>query len=804
MKLHTVFSLFERSLRSGMVYENQVGTLAKFLHFCVTQKESQEVLAFFKDFGVNDLTGLSQKLSALYQQEDVAWSNDSFTLVPNFSSLLKKDSVIRESDIASSNGGAFLDMSQKDPENPEVNFNDVRFITFMEVMYKSLNAEGDTALLITLENAGFDWDKVYNEVDTKVSEDKAQSKEEVVDPKSELAKLCENLNQMAEEGRLEEVIGRDAVILETMEVLAKKKKNNPVLIGKAGVGKTAVAEGIALKIYNNDFPSERVRNFFKNAIVFNLQVANMVAGTQLRGQFEQRVMNLMKEIKKMSDEGIYKPILFIDEIHSIVGSGNNNGLDLSNIIKPALSKGDLSCIGATTDEEWRKFIESNKALKRRFTQISVEEPTRGQTIEILNKAKVYYEKYHNVRFTDASIERMVDLSIEFINDSALPDKAVDLMDSAGAKFKLNEGEHVQTKDGGEEVVIDVREVEITLAMKKNIPVDTVMNKKTKSKHQPVAPKIKKSLFGQDHAVDLVAEVIENHQAGLNESDKPMGGFLFVGPTGVGKTELAKLVAKILKGKLIRLDMSEYIEPHSVAKLTGAPPGYVGYENGGKLNELEKHPYSVLLIDEIEKAHPKVQEVFLQALDNARVTDSRGNEISFRNVMVIFTSNAGAREGAVETIGLGPSSSRESVKQMRQRQMIDNKFLPELQGRIKEVGGIVSFNPLPKELMGSIVSKHLNEFNDERLVPQGIILKSGQDLVDWILNHKDCEPKFGARPIKGIINRYIKPIVRNIILENRDKDEMDNYTVEIFVKDGVLSHTVSNNDQTVAQEEPVEV
>lgn len=583
-------------------------------------------------------------------------------------------------------------------------------------------------------NSGFDYNRFLDDFEGA----NAQTAEDSI-----INELCTNLNQMAKDGKIDPVIGRDDEILKTVEVLGKRKKNNPVLIGKAGVGKTAIAEGLALKIVNGDVPDT-----IKRGVVFQLEVVNMVAGTQFRGQFEEKMTKMIKEFAELEEKGDILPILFIDELHSIVGSGNSNGLDFANIIKPALAKGKLRCIGATTGEEWQKFINQDRALKRRFSQVDVEEPTRNQTIEILKQARKYYEAKHNLTYDDSACERAVDLSMEFITDSALPDKAVDLFDLTGSIHRIK---GLETVSG--------REVEYSLHRNKGIALDAIREVKSKKAQEPMAPKIKKDLFGQDHAVDQVVEVLEYSLAGLQDDNKPLGSFLFVGPTGVGKTELAKLLAREMKAHFERIDMSEFMEQHSVAKLIGSPPGYVGFEQGGRLTKvIEKNPRCVLLLDEIEKAHIRVQDILLQAMDNAKITDSQGNPVSFKNVLILMTSNVGAREMMnTKPIGLGSRVPNAAARKIN-KDRINYYFSPEFQGRLN---GLVEFGGLSKDFMGKIVLKKVRVLNETRLQGRGKV-ELDEAAIQWIID-KGYNPDLGARPIEDTVKKYIYSEVKNALL-----------------------------------------
>lgn len=637
--------------------------------------------------------------------------------------------------------------------NQESNLDMFLYHTINELNDKHSNE--DIGFLLKLEASGFQFDKYLQEFKKKYK----TSSQEII------KELCVNFNELASQGKIDPVIGREDEVLRTIEILSKRKKNNAVLLGKAGVGKTAIAEAIALAIVEDKVPKQ-----LKNAVVYNLEMANMVAGTSFRGQFEEKMINLLKEFEELENSG-KMPILFIDEIHTIAGSGAANGgaLDFANIIKPALSRGKLRCIGATTDAEWNKFINQDKALKRRFSQINVEEPNRLQTIDILKGAKKYYEEKHKVAYTDQAITKCVDLSIEFMNDSALPDKALDLMDVAGAIYKLKNTE-----------IVDTPEMENALSRLKNISLDMIRAKRHDQSPKPIEPEIKKALFGQDEAVKAVVQVVEKSLAGLQDEDKPVGSFLFVGPTGVGKTELAKLLAKQMNAHLERIDMSEFMEPHSVSKFIGAPPGYIGYDTKGRLAVLEKHPHCVLLLDEIEKAHPKVLDILLQAMDNAKVTDSQGDVLNFKNAVIIMTSNAGAREASETKVGLMSQTTSAKIDP----KAIANVFSPEFRNRLN---GVVYFNSLSKDLMVNIVAKYVQKLQNTRLNPKGIKLVVSEAAQNYIVD-KTYDPLMGGRPIeRGVQTMIADPLVKEI-LYGEIKNGKKNVSVDL--KDGELTFSYS--------------
>lgn len=636
-------------------------------------------------------------------------------------------------------------------------------VSFESFLYHSIKhaaeVSGDTDFIYCLSDSGFQVDRFLSEFEKNSTGPTSPPK-----PKSVINELCVNLNELAKAGKIDPVVGRDDEILRTIEVLAKRKKNNVVLLGKAGVGKTAIAEGLALAIVEKKVPES-----IQKAQIYNLEIANMVAGTQYRGQFEEKMMKLLAEFKDLEDKG-GMPILFIDEIHSMVGSGNSNGLDFANIIKPALSRGHLRCIGATTESEWLQFINRDKALKRRFDQVVISEPSKEETLKILKGAKKYYEEKHGLTYSDAALSRVVELSVEFITDNALPDKALDLLDYTGSVFKLKGAK-----------TIEPAEVEKSLSRMKLIPLE-VISKKVNEVQQPLGPALKANLFGQDHAIDSVVGVVERSLAGLQAEEKPMGSFLFVGPTGTGKTELAKLLAKEMKCNFARIDMSEYMESHSIAKLIGSPPGYVGHEQAGLLQKVlsKNNGKTVLLLDEVEKAHPRIMDIFLQAMDNSKVTDSQGNEIDFKHVLILMSSNLGARESAARKVGF----NIDTTPQVNNKAVSDF-FSPEFRNRLS---GVVHFNALSKELIINIVKKFIKNLNESKLAPKGISLSLDAKAEEWLAN-VSYDPQMGARPTARKIDEYVTSVITSAILYGPLKAG-DKKKIKVSVKDNALTFKYS--------------
>lgn len=572
-----------------------------------------------------------------------------------------------------------------------------------------------------------------------------------------ITELCTNLNLKAKEGKVQAVIGRDLEVEQLVNILKKAKKNNPVLVGKAGVGKTAIVEGLAKRITEGDVPAA-----LKNAVIYELRVMDMVKGTSFRGQFEQKMSDLLEEFKDL--EASETPILFIDELHTIMGagSGGSGGLDFSNIIKPALARGELRTIGATTTDEWFKFIKENPALDRRFIAVTVKEPSVEDTLKILEGSLPYYEKSHGVLYKKGTLERAIDLSQQFIVDNALPDKAFDLIDYAGSMCAVKSKKNVEIED-----------IEYALARHKNIDLDSIMEARRDSL-EPLAPKIKEVIFGQDAAVEKVCRTVEKSLAGLNPPDKPYGSFLFTGPTGTGKTELAKQIAKAMRAHFYRLDMSEFMESHSVAKLIGAPAGYIGYDNGSSLSKIiNENPRTVLLLDEMEKAHPDVYKLFLQVMDYGKLTDSKGKEINFRNVLLIMTSNAGTQIKS-KTIGLNIEDKSSGINQSE----IERIFSPEFRARLTG-NGPIEFNPLNKTILLKIVHKYLEDIQKDRLNKLKIKLDLSPEAAEKIAE-LGIKKNLGARPIKDYIENEIVEPLTDLILFGKLKNLSKEKNVKIIL------------------------
>lgn len=582
------------------------------------------------------------------------------------------------------------------------------------------------------------------------------AKEQQAEEQEQQDNAVSNLNQLAIDGKIDPIIGREEDIHYISEILAKKKKNNVMLLGLPGSGKTALAEGLALGIVN-----KTVHPSLFDKTVYMIDVAAMLAGTKFRGDFEQRAQNI---INKLSED--QNSIVFIDEIHTVMGAGagTNGGLDLANMLKPHLARGALRCIGATTFDEYKAVVEKDKAMVRRFTNYTITEPSKKHMMEIMHGLRDTYSAFHGVEYSDQSIELMYDLATKYIQNRANPDKTVDIFDSVGAYCKINGSTSVKDED-----------VYAIVSKVSNVPVTAMTNEKDDG-YVDLDSKIKKNLFGQDHIVDKVTEQILMAKAGLVESNKPMASFLLIGTSGTGKTELARQVAKNLDVPLLKYDMSEYQESHSVSKLIGAPPGYAGYDenSAGLVDDIEQNPNCVLLVDEIEKAHPKVLDLFLQIMDDATLKSSQGKTVKFNNVIVLMTSNAGAREGNDTPIGF---SLQKDVHKKSVNEAVKKFFRPEFLNRLD---GIETFNNLSMADVIRIVDKEIAVVND-MLSSHGVVLNVSE-AVKTLIATEGFDPKMGARPIKRVIAEKIKKPLSKMIVSG----EVTNGTkVKAQVKDGEI-------------------
>ncbi|QWK76658.1 ATP-dependent Clp protease ATP-binding subunit ClpA [Ochrobactrum sp. BTU1] len=596
-----------------------------------------------------------------------------------------------------------------------------------------------------------------------------------------LTAYCVNLNEKAKSGRIDPLIGRDSEISRTIQVLCRRSKNNPLYVGDPGVGKTAIAEGLAKRIVEGDVPEA-----LADATIFSLDMGTLLAGTRYRGDFEERLKQVVKELEEYPGA-----VLFIDEIHTVIGAGATSGgaMDASNLLKPALSSGAIRCIGSTTYKEYRQFFEKDRALVRRFQKIDVNEPSIPDAIEIMKGLKPYFEDFHKVKYTVDAIKSAVELSARYISDRKLPDKAIDVIDETGAsQMLLPENKRKKT--------IGVKEIEATIATMARIPPKSV----SKDDEQVLAhleSELKRVVYGQDLAIEALSSAIKLARAGLREADKPIGSYLFSGPTGVGKTEVAKQLASSLGVELLRFDMSEYMERHTVSRLIGAPPGYVGFDQGGLLTDgVDQHPHCVLLLDEIEKAHPDLYNILLQVMDHGSLTDHNGKKIDFRNVILIMTTNAGAADMAKAAIGFG--STRREGDDM---EAINRLFTPEFRNRLD---AIVPFGPLPVPVIHQVVQKFVLQL-EAQLAERGVTFELTEPAIAWLAD-KGYDERMGARPLARVIQEHIKKPLANEVLFGKLKHG-GTVRVDVTTKDDgktdLALETVSDKPVTPKKDIPAE-
>ncbi|MCE4317004.1 ATP-dependent Clp protease ATP-binding subunit ClpA [Xanthomonas hortorum pv. gardneri] len=601
----------------------------------------------------------------------------------------------------------------------------------------------------------------------KLGEDGEQPSASDGEPKSEggegeakgdaLAEFATNLNEQARNGKIDPLVGRADEIERTIQVLCRRRKNNPLYVGEAGVGKTAIAEGLAKRIVDNDVPE-----VLAEAVIFSLDLGALVAGTKYRGDFEKRLKGVLAALKKVPNA-----VLFIDEIHTIIGAGSASGgtMDASNLIKPALSSGELRCIGSTTFQEYRGIFEKDRALARRFQKIDIVEPTVGETFEILQGLKPKYEAHHGVTYADDALQAAVDLSVKHIGDRLLPDKAIDVIDEAGARQRL-------LPEGKRKELIDIEEIETIVAKMAQIPAKQV-SATDKDVLQHLERNLKMVIFGQNPAIETLAGSIKLARSGLANPEKPIGNFLFAGPTGVGKTEVTKQLALQLGIELVRFDMSEYMEAHSISRLIGAPPGYVGFDQGGLLTEkVVKTPHCVLLLDEVEKAHPDIFNILLQVMDRGILTDTNGREANFKNVILVMTTNAGATQASRRSIGFTKQDhSTDAMESIRRG------FTPEFRNRLD---AIVQFQPLGFDHILRVVDKFIIEL-EMLLQEKHVSLSATPTARDWLAQH-GFDPLMGARPMSRVIQEKIKRPLADELLFGK---LVEGGRVNIDVKDGEL-------------------
>ena len=568
-----------------------------------------------------------------------------------------------------------------------------------------------------------------------------------------LENFCINLNKKASEGKIDPLIGREKEVNRTIQILCRRQKNNPLFVGEPGVGKTAIAEGLARRIVNQEVPE-----VLNNAIIFQLDMGSLLAGTRYRGDFEERLKSVIKEIEKTEGS-----ILFIDEIHTIIGAGATSGgaMDASNLLKPALANGSIKCIGSTTYKEFRNYFEKDRAMVRRFQKIDVEEPSPEDAVKILKGLKPYYEDHHKVKYTQQAIQGSVDLSVKYLHDKKLPDKAIDVLDESGAaQMLLAEDKRRKT--------IGIKEIEETIALMARIPPKSV-SKSDAEILRNLERDLKRTVYGQDKAIVALSSAIKLSRAGLRQPDKPIGCYLFSGPTGVGKTEVARQLADTMGVKMLRFDMSEYMEKHAVSRLIGAPPGYVGFDQGGMLTDgVDQNPHCVLLLDEIEKAHPDIFNILLQVMDHGKLTDHNSKAVDFRNVILIMTSNAGAADLAKAPIGF---NREERIGDDEEE--LNRIFSPEFRNRLD---AIIPFGSLTEDTISKVVDKFIFEL-EAQLADRSVAFELSKEAKSWLAK-KGYDPKFGARPLSRVIQEYIKkPLAEELLFGKLEKGG----TVEVFVE-----------------------
>ncbi|WP_167644644.1 ATP-dependent Clp protease ATP-binding subunit ClpA [Mameliella alba] len=600
------------------------------------------------------------------------------------------------------------------------------------------------------------------------AEEEAQQAEATApgsDKESALAKYCVDLNAKSRDGDVDPLIGRNAEVERCIQVLCRRRKNNPLLVGDPGVGKTAIAEGLARKIVAGETPE-----VLANTTIYSLDMGALLAGTRYRGDFEERLKAVVQELEEHPDA-----VLFIDEIHTVIGAGATSGgaMDASNLLKPALQGGKLRTMGSTTYKEFRQHFEKDRALSRRFQKIDVNEPSVEDTVKILKGLKPYFEEHHSVKYTGDAIKTAVELSARYINDRKLPDKAIDVIDEAGAAQHLVVASKRRKSIG-------TKEIEEVVAKIARIPPKNV-SKDDAEVLKDLENTLKRVVFGQDKAIEALSSAIKLARAGLREPEKPIGNYLFAGPTGVGKTEVAKQLADSLGVELLRFDMSEYMEKHAVSRLIGAPPGYVGFDQGGQLTDgVDQHPHCVLLLDEIEKAHPDVYNILLQVMDHGSLTDHNGRTVDFRNVILIMTSNAGATEQAKSAIGFGRDR-----REGEDTAAIERTFTPEFRNRLDAV---ISFAPLPKETILQVVEKFVLQL-EAQLMDRNVTIELTKPAAEWLAD-KGYDDKMGARPLGRVIQEHIKkPLAEELLFGKLAKGGV----VKVSVRDGELFLDLSGPD-----------
>ncbi len=606
----------------------------------------------------------------------------------------------------------------------------------------SVMEEEDSYAVYYLKSQGLERVDILEHISHGKEEEQENAQAQQKDSNSYLENYTQNLVEKAKDGLIDPLIGRQTELERTVQILARRRKNNPIFVGDPGVGKTAMAEGLAVRIVRGEVPKK-----FQDTKIYALDMGALLAGTKFRGDFESRLKGIINELKQLGSEAI----LFIDEIHTVVGAGSTSGgsMDASNILKPVLAAGEIRCIGSTTYEEYKNLFEKDRALSRRFQKIEIAEPSLSESRAILEGLRPYYEDYHDVKYTRSAVDAAVNLSDRYLTDKYLPDKAIDVMDESGALLSMDQGKSKKKR-------ITPKDIENVVAKTAKIPVQRV-NTTDKDKLQNLEGELLKVIYGQDEAIQNVCRSIKRSRAGLREESKTVGNFLMVGPTGVGKTELARQLANIMGVSFLRFDMSEYMEQHAVARLIGAPPGYVGFDQGGLLTDnIRKHPYSVLLLDEVEKAHPDLFNVLLQVMDYATLTDNAGRKADFRHVILIMTSNIGAREISTQSIGFGRQQDEDRAQ--KGIKAAEKYFSPEFRNRLDAT---IAFNSLSPELMEMIVDKHIAELN-QQLKEKKVRVELEPSARTW-LAQKGHDPDYGARPLGRLVQSELKDKLTDEIL-----------------------------------------
>ena len=719
-------------------------------HLLLALTENQEAVAVLRACGV-DLDKLREDLSSYLDHDLIYLVSDSLAdprPTESFNRALQRAVIhVQSSGREEVTGANVLVAIFSERESHAVYYLQEQDMTrFDAVNYISHGIAKEPGLSVTRGVEGADEEAAEERVNRKGTE--------------ALDAYCVNLNVKAAKGKIDPLIGRQDEVERTIQVLCRRQKNNPLYVGDPGVGKTAIAEGLARRIVNGEVP-----DVLKKATIYALDMGSLLAGTRYRGDFEERLKAVLREIEEL--EGA---VLFIDEIHTVIGAGATSGgaMDASNLLKPSLASGSLRCIGSTTYKEFRNHFEKDRALVRRFQKIDVAEPTVEDTVKILKGLKPYYEKHHNVRYTGEAIRAAVELAARYIHDRKLPDKAIDVIDEVGAaQMLLPEARRKKT--------ISVKDVEAVVAKIARIPPKTVSKDDTKSLRS-LETDLKRVVFGQDKAIGSLSAAIKLARAGLREPEKPIGCYLFSGPTGVGKTEVTRQLAKILGIELHRFDMSEYMERHSVSRLIGAPPGYVGFDQGGLLTDaIDQHPHCVLLLDEIEKAHPDLFNILLQVMDHGKLTDHNGKTIDFRNVILVMTTNAGAADLAKPALGFG-----REARVGEDQEAVNRMFTPEFRNRLDAT---IAFAALSPEVVSRVVDKFIMELEGQ-LADRNVIIELSLGARQW-LAEKGYDVAFGARPLGRVIQEHIKkPLAEELLFGKLAKGGV----VCVELEDGALKLT----------------